>query len=154
MTHLRTRAFILGLALIYIVAAPLLGLFDTLQRDEATVAGGTPLGAQSWCLSRSLGLVCTTSFKLKIAQRVFTHTDVFFGRSADSLSVMVEKGAPIRVRYNRKACRGVFCTILAAEHQDRTLVSFSPIGSQDAFMVWLLMIGGGLCLWTVFRPAR
>ncbi len=152
--HVRTRIFLVILGLVYVAAAPTLGLFEELERDEATIAGGVPLHGQSWCLSRSLGLVCTTHFQLKIARRVFSHTEFFDARGPESLSVLVEQGAPIQVQYNRKACRGIYCTILGAEHQGATLVPFAPNGTHDALMIWLLMIGGGLCFWTATRSTR
>ncbi len=149
--HIRTRIFLVLLGFVYVFAAPAMGLFGALERNEATVAGGVPLNGQSWCLSRSLGLVCTTHFQLKIARRVFSHTEFFGARGPQSLSVLVEQGAPVQVRYNRKACRGIYCTILGAEHRGAVLVPFAPNGTHDALMIWLLMTGGGLCFWSATR---
>ncbi len=149
--HFAAKSFFILLGLLYVLVAPALGLLDGLERDEATVAGGFPQEPQTWCLSRSLGLLCTTHFELKIAGRIFSHTDLVGGRKANSLSVLVENGEPVRVRYNRKTCLGYLCTILEADHKGETLVSYTPIGTHDAMLIWVSIICGGLCFWGAAR---
>ncbi len=150
--RLATRAVLIGIGLAYIALPLFLGLFDTISEGEATTAGGFPERVEVGCVSESLGLWCTTRFDLKIARRRFSHTDVIGGLSPNSLAVHVARGNPVEVVYDRKACLGRRCGILAARHKDKVLVPFSRLPTRDTLLVWFVMISAGFCFWSAFRP--